>query len=150
MSIRAEHNLRRITRHKAGWRLKITYPTYLREPNSPEYLCDLWFGFQHYNNSVSDALMAAIDARNRLEAEYDLRPVCWMDVTGLTHRVRFMDDRQRPWAAYRVSWRETIKGERKSRSKDFNYNIHDLTDQKQAHQRALKFNTEIRKKHYKE
>lgn len=145
--VRSKYNARRIIQFKAGWRLKITYPVHMRDRNSPEYLCDFWFGAREYG-SMSKALSAAVTARDQLEAEYDLRPVNWMKITGLTHRVRFMEDRQRPWAAYRVSWRETINNERKNRSKDFNYNINSQSDKKRAFQQALKFNKEIRKEHY--
>jgi len=143
MAVRAAHNLRRIIQNKAGWRLKITYPVHLRTQGSPEYLCNFWFGAREYG-SMTKALFAAITTRDQLEVEYDLSPVNWMTVTGLTHRVRFMDDRQRPLAAYRVSWRDNGK----SYSKDFAYNINDATDKARAYKLALKFNTETRKKHY--
>lgn len=143
MAVRAKHNLRRIVQAKAGWRLKITYPVHLRTTDSPKYLCDFWFGVREYG-SMAKALLAAITTRDQLEVEYGLSPVQWMKVTGLTHRVRFMEDRQRPLAAYRVSWRESGK----SRSKDFNYDITDSSDRVRAYKQALKFNTEIRKKHY--
>lgn len=143
MAVRAAHNLRRIVQNKAGWRLKITYPIHLRTKDSPENLCDYWFGVREYG-SMAKALFAAITTRDQLEVEYNLSPVNWMKVTGLTHRVRFMDDRQRPLAVYRVSWRDSGK----NRSKDFAYNINDATDKVRAYKQALKFNTEIRKKHY--
>jgi hypothetical protein len=104
----------------------------------------MWFGTRHYDNNKAKALMAAIATREQLENKYNLSPVYWSPITGLTHRVRYMEDRQRPWAGYIVSWPEKVNGLTKYRSKSFNYNINEPHTKELAYNRALKFHKEVR------
>lgn len=139
--------MRRITLHKSGLALKIWYPVKLKKKSSPAYLALEFFGFKKYGG-FNNAKKEAIKRRNWYEKKYNLKTDLWGAITGVSHRVRYLDDRNRPLCVWRASWRETVNGERVNRGKEFCYVYGDKTSRAQARAKAVRLREEMEKKHY--